>query len=85
MVRSHHLLCVGLIFYEIEGGLCRWLSAARRVAHDGQHSDQFHKILTQHVVDDEISPLTRSCILYVTTRKALLIKNLMMASYGRNM
>ena len=85
MVRSRHLLRVGLIFYETG------LSAARRVPHDGQHSasgithPQFHKILAQHTVDDEISPLSRSCALYVTTHKALLDKNLMMDSYGRNM
>ena len=29
MVRSHHPLRVGLIFYETEGGICRWLGAAR--------------------------------------------------------
>jgi hypothetical protein len=33
-------------------------------------------------VDDEISPLTGSSALYVTTHKAVLDKNLMMASNG---
>ena len=32
MVRSHHSLRVGLIFYETKGGICRWLGAARRVS-----------------------------------------------------
>jgi len=43
-------------------------------------------MLAQHVVDVEISPLTRVCPHYVTTHKALLDKkNLMMASNGRKM
>jgi len=32
IVRSHHPLRVGLIFYETKGGICRWLGAARRVS-----------------------------------------------------
>ena len=81
VVRSHHPLCVGLIFYETKGRMfcCAQQPASRTF------SPQFHKILAQHVVDDEISPLTRGCVLYVTTHKALLDKNLMMASNGRNM
>ena len=32
MVRSHHPLRFGLIFYETKGAICRWLGAARRVS-----------------------------------------------------
>jgi len=51
----------------------------------GKSHPYFHKIFAQHVVDDEILPLTSSCALCVTTHKALLDKNPMMASNGRNM
>jgi len=42
-----------------------------------------YRILAQHAVEVELAPLTRSRALYVT-HKALLDKNLMAASNGRN-
>ena len=38
-------------------------------AASGKSRTNFHKILAQHVVNAEISPLTRSCANRVTTRK----------------